>query len=120
MARILIVEDDLNISKALELRLTQDGHSVLVSHDAVVGLTMATQGHADLILMDIMMPGGDGLTVAHTLGSLPEIEIPVIFITASKKPGLREEALELGAAGLFEKPFNTKLLMETVNNTLSN
>ena len=66
-------------------------------------------------LMDITLPGGDGLQLAESfLRRTETFDIPVIFITASKKPALLKKVMELGAVGLFEKPFDTEKLLNSI------
>jgi CheY-like chemotaxis protein len=68
-----------------------------------------------LILLDIMMPVGMGFSVAERLKDLGLGDIPIIFITASKRSGLRKTAQRLGAAGFFEKPYDAEELLAAVH-----
>jgi CheY-like chemotaxis protein len=68
----------------------------------------------NLILLDIMMPVGMGFSVAERLKDLGLGEIPIIFITASKRAGLRRTAQQLGAAGFFEKPYDAEELLAAI------
>ena len=78
--RILIVEDDENIVKALSVRLKSKGYDVVASYDAVMGMQKAMEQPPDLILLDIMMPGGNGITLAERLqNSTKTGHIPIIF-----------------------------------------
>lgn len=120
MKKILIVEDDKLISMALALRLKSKGYDVKVASDAVLAVTMAVKQPPDLIVMDISMPGGNGFMVAERIQNLtPTIGVPIIFITASKKPGLKEKAMELGAVGFFEKPYEDAQLVGAIQEALS-
>jgi CheY-like chemotaxis protein len=74
----------------------------------------------DLILLDIMMPVGMGFSVAERLKDLGLSEIPIIFITASKRAGLRKMAERLGAAGFFEKPYDADELVAAIDLILDN
>jgi len=106
LRRILLAEDDPRIRAALEIRLTAAGYQVQVAVDGVSSYLAAMSDHPpDLILMDIFMARGSGLEVAQQLEAL-DLVIPIIFLTASRQPGLRERAAELHAAGFFEKPFD--------------
>lgn len=118
MKRILIAEDDKRIGTALTVRLRAAGYEVTLVPDGFRGYVWAISEKPDLILMDIMMPIGSGLQVAQELDRVGFGGIPVIFITASRKPGLRETAERLGAAGFFEKPFKTEELMACVARVL--
>ena len=113
--RILIVEDDKRITAALTVRLNARGYSVLTAHNGFEGLKLAMGEEPDLILMDIMMPMGMGFSVAERLKSTGHGQIPVIFLTASKRTGLRTTAKELGAAGFFEKPYDAEELLAAIS-----
>lgn len=113
--KILVIEDDKAVALALSVRLMANGYNVLSAHDAVTGLQTALQDRPDLIVLDICLPGGGGLVTAEWLRNSGLTEgIPFIFVTASKKPGLRERATELGAAGFFEKPFDAQELLTSI------
>ena len=115
MKQVLVVEDDRKIAKTLEIRLRSMGYKPVLAYDAVMGIQSAVQHRPDLVIMDITMPGGDGLSVAESMHDLTTTQnTPIIFITASKKISHRERALELGAAGFFEKPYDTERLLGKV------
>lgn len=114
MKKILIVEDDENISKALAIRLKSRGYEVTSAPDALCGVETAMKVHPDLVLLDISLPAGDGFTVAERIQHLIPTETPIIFLTASRKPGLRERAKELGAAAFFQKPYSAEDLLGAI------
>jgi CheY-like chemotaxis protein len=108
MQKILIVDDRQDIARALSIRLKSLGYITCLAHDAVMALRAAVQERPDLILLDICMPAGGGLSVAENLtGHTDAAAIPLIFMTASKDPEIREQALALRPAGYFEKPFDS-------------
>jgi DNA-binding response OmpR family regulator len=114
MKHVLIIEDDVRITAALRVRFESQGYEVTTAPDAVVGLDLAVRRRPDLILLDISLPGGNGLALAQQLRSLPDTrKTPFIFVTASKDPALRRKAMELRAAGLFEKPYDAEELLDT-------
>ena len=116
MKKILIVEDDQKTAMALVIRLKANGYSASVASDALAGASQARATKPDLILLDISMPGGNGFQLAETLLRMPETSAtPIIFMTASKNPELLEKVMELGAIGLFEKPFDTEKLLESID-----
>jgi DNA-binding response OmpR family regulator len=116
MKKILIVEDDQKIAMALAIRLKANGYSTSIAPDAIVGASQARAIKPDLILLDISLPGGNGFQLAETFLRMPETNgTPVIFITASKNPGLMQKVMELGAIGLFEKPFDTEKLLNAID-----
>ena len=115
MKKILIVEDDHKTAMALAIRLKANGYSASIAPDALAEASLARAIKPDLILMDITLPGGDGLQLAESfLRRTETFDIPVIFITASKKPALLKKVMELGAVGLFEKPFDTEKLLNSI------
>ena len=119
MYKILVVEDDRKIALSLGLRLKKAGYQILHSYDGLMGITIASREAPDLILLDISMPAGDGLSVARRLRELPKtMQLPIVFITARKDPGLRERALALGAADYFEKPYDPRKLLRRIRSIL--
>ena len=119
-SKILFVEDDEKIVKALTIRLKSQGYDVVAAFDAIMAMSKAMEHHPDVILLDISMPGGNRFTVAERLqDSSLTVDIPVIFLTASKEPGLRERAKELGAVGYLEKPFEAQELLSVIQHALA-
>ena len=120
MKRILIVEDDQKIALALQVRLKANRYAVSVASDAIIGASLGRTVKPDLILLDISMPGGDGFQLAETFHNMLETSgTPIIFITASKNPELLEKVMNLGAVGLFEKPFDTEKLLYSIERELN-
>lgn len=118
MKSILILEDDQRLSQALAVRLTHAGYQVSVAPDPVFGAMLVALSLPDLIICDIWMPLMQGLTFMQQRGSFGLRDVPFIFITASQKQGLWEAAVELGAAGYFEKPYDSSRLLSAVSNAL--
>jgi two-component system OmpR family response regulator len=115
---VLVVEDDRNIATCLAVRLGAAGYEVHIAHDAAAGVDAAMTFEPDLIILDITLPAGGGFSVAERLRDLSDSPAPVLFITASRQPGLRERAFDLGAAGFFEKPYDPHLLLATISDLL--
>lgn len=118
MKRILVLEDDKRIAAALEIRLRDAGYEVTTASDGLKGLTMAMRIKPDLIISDIWLPSAVGFLVAERLKSLGLGEIPIIFITASKKEELWRLAQEVGAAAFFEKPYDPEKLLRAISRAL--
>ena len=110
---ILIVEDDTKVAKAMAIRLKSAGYDVLTAADGVQGLEVAEKEKPDLIITDIWMPVGVGFAMAYRLKQLAS-EIPIIFMSASKDPGLRRHAVDFGAVAFLEKPYTSETLLELV------
>jgi DNA-binding response OmpR family regulator len=119
MKNILIIEDDQKIALALTLRLKSAGYGATAAYDAATGVNAAVKNPPDLLLLDICLPIGTGFEVAENIRTLVRTPIPIIFITASKQPGFRQKANELGAAGYFEKPYEAEELLAAVQNALA-
>src|SRR5690348_13807814 len=118
MKRILLIDDDAKIRAALRVRLKHAGYQVQTAVNGFEGLISVLKNKPDLIITDIWMPAGIGFSMAERLEELGLSGIPLIFITAGKEDGLREAAEEFGAAGFFEKPYDTRVLLEAVARTL--
>jgi len=119
MTRILIVEDNpLNMELATDI-LEACGHEILQADNAEKGIARAREERPDLILMDIRLPGMDGLEATAILKANPETrDIPVIALTAQAMPNDREKAEEAGCDGYIIKPFDTKLLPAAISRAL--
>jgi len=111
---ILIVEDDIKTVKALAIRLEAAGYEVLTAPDGVQAVQCALNHQPDLILSDIWLPVGIGFSVAQRLKRVGLGNIPLIFITGSRLPGLKETATQMGAAAYFEKPYDSEALLRAI------
>ena len=117
--RILVVEDDQAISKALMFRLSSAGYEVISAFDAITGMAAAAKEKPDVAILDISMPGGNGLDLAERMQNLGKTAgVPFIVITASKKYSLRQRALDLGAKAFIEKPYDPGKLLGAVRECL--
>ena len=115
MATVLIVEDNpANMTLAVFL-LESAGHRVLTAKDAEAGLALARSSHPDLILMDIQLPGMDGLAATTQLKADPATRaIPVIALTALAMKGDEERIRAAGCDGYIGKPMRYKEFLATV------
>jgi two-component system cell cycle response regulator DivK len=115
MAKVLIVEDNLaNMTLAVFL-LQSAGHSVLSARDAEAGLTLARDEQPDLILMDIQLPGMDGLQATALLKRDDATRaIPVIALTALAMKGDEERIRAAGCDGYIAKPMRYQEFLATV------
>lgn len=119
MKKILIVEDDPDISRALGIRFESRGFSVTTAEDAVLAMSRAVASTPDLAILDISMPGGNGFQIAERMKAEPTTrDVPVVFITASKHPEMRERAEAHEAVGFFEKPYDSHDLLQLVETVL--
>ena len=116
--KILVVDDDPNITIAVAARLEASHYDVLTASNGFEAIKMALRDPPDLILLDMWMPIGIGLSVAERLKELA-LDIPVVFLTACKKAELRAATRAVGAAGFVEKPYDPEMLLETIEQALS-
>lgn len=119
MKKILIIEDDQVTSAILATRLKAHGYLVTQAWDAIGGVEAALKLQPDVVLLDISMPAGDGFLVAQRIQRLLPVQTPLIFLTASRKPELRRDALELGAAAFFVKPVDIDDLLAALQLALA-
>src|ERR1700730_6483784 len=117
--QVLIIEDDQNLAMALALRLKAAGYAATTTYDAVIGLHADVSDPPALVLLDVSMPAGNGFAVAEQIKTLIPTPTPIIFLTASKKPDFREKAKKLGAAGYFEKPYESEELFGAIQRALA-
>jgi two-component system cell cycle response regulator DivK len=115
MARVLVVEDNASNMTLAAFLLKSAGHSVLPATDAEVGLTRARAEQPDLILMDIQLPGMDGLEATALLkGDDATRTIPVIALTALAMKGDEERIRAAGCDGYIAKPMRYKEFLAAV------
>jgi len=119
MARILIVEDNPANMKLACLLMHNAGHTTLSAVDAETGLTLARTGRPDLILMDIQLPGMDGLAATALLkGDPATAAIPVIALTAMAMKDDMEKTLVAGCDAYIAKPLRYKELLAAIDRLL--
>jgi DNA-binding response OmpR family regulator len=115
--KILVVDDEQDVAQALKVRLKANGYNVVLASDSVQAYTMANKEKPDLILLDIMIPGGGGFVVIERLKqSQTTHHIPIIILTGI--PGCEERACTLGASGYVMKPYHPDELLETIHRAL--
>jgi two-component system cell cycle response regulator DivK len=120
MSKVLIIEDNpTNMTLAIFL-LQSAGHTVISATDAEAGLTLARGEHPDLILMDIQLPGMDGLQATGLLkGDAATRAIPVIALTALAMKGDEERIRAAGCDGYIAKPMRYQDFLSTVATQLA-
>ncbi len=113
MARILIIDDSSFMRNRCAKILDGDGHEILEAADGLKGLQMATTNPPDCIVMDIIMPGIDGLKVLKTLRDQGST-VPVIILTADIQQAVHAQCLELGANAVITKPPKKEELQDKI------
>jgi CheY-like chemotaxis protein len=120
MKTVLLVDDDNVFLLAIGVRLKAMGYTVHAAKDAVNAISAVRQNNPDVIVLDISLPAGDGFMVADRLQKLiSTAATPIIFVTASVKPGLRDRAMKLGAVNFLNKPFDATTLADAIESALS-
>ena len=114
--KVLVVDDDVKTVDLVKLYLNRDGYRVLTAYDGVEALRLAREGHPDLIVLDLMLPGIDGLEICRTLRA--ESDVPIIMLTAMTTDNDRLTGLDLGADDYVTKPFSPRELAARVRAVL--
>ena len=120
--RILLADDHNVMRKGLRLLLESQGDFSVVGEaaDGRQAVAKAEETKPDVVVLDISLPAGDGFLVAERLQTLAgSAATPIIFMTASENPGLRERAMKLGAVGFLKKPFDATSLADAIESALS-
>ena len=118
--RILIVDDEPDVTELLKYKLEHDGHVCQVVNNPLSLISVAREFNPNLIILDIMMPELNGLQLCKMVRSDPNMNtIPIIFLTARGEVEDRIKGLESGGDDYMAKPFNTKELLLRVGNILS-
>ncbi len=120
MAKILIIEDDPAQMKLTSLMLTHDGHAVLRAVDAESGMALARKELPDLIVMDVLLPGMDGLSATARLKQTPATAaIPIIALTGLARRHDEKNALAAGCDAYIAKPLRYQELYATIDTILA-
>ena len=120
IGRVLIIDDEPELVKAVEVRLKANGYDVEVAYDGKAGIDKAKEVRPDLILLDFVMPMMDGYEVARELMADIEIkQIPIVVLTASQQKDLKTRFREIGINAFILKPFETSDLLDMDNKYLS-
>jgi two-component system, response regulator, stage 0 sporulation protein F len=113
LGRILVVDDEAPVREVLTEYFATEGYAVEAAGSGVEALTAVRGGRADLVLLDVRMPGLDGVQVLRRIRELDE-RVPVIMVTANEDVALAKETLKLGAFDYVAKPFDFDYLDRAV------
>jgi two-component system alkaline phosphatase synthesis response regulator PhoP len=114
--KVLVVDDDIKTVDLVKLYLNRDGYRVITAYDGIEALRLARESHPDLIVLDLMLPGIDGLEICRTLRA--ESDVPIIMLTAMTTDDDRLTGLNLGADDYVTKPFSPRELAARVRAVL--
>lgn len=119
MSRILIIQDSPSVNAMLKFRLEGNGFSVDTSETGEGGIEKAKNGSYSLILLDIQLPGMDGLEVARILKKNEHTKgMPILLISAKDEEELARCAKDVGADGYITEPFDGKVFVEKIKDTI--
>src|SRR5579862_9486266 len=113
-ARILIIEDESGLATTLKDRLQKEGHTVNVALDGNSGMVMALRETFDLLILDLMLPGQNGLTICQKLRQLGS-NAPILMLTARRQTMDKVVGLRTGADDYLTKPFQMAELLARVD-----
>ncbi len=117
--RILVVEDNPQSMRLIEMLLRTKGYTLLKATDGEEAMDIATTQQPDLIIMDIQLPKMSGLEVTRRLRQLPAFShIPIIALTAYAMKGDKEKFIEAGCNAYVSKPINTRELPKVISEIL--
>ena len=119
MARVLVVDDDPDVRRLVEMKLHLDGIDTLSAADGAEALDVLASESVDLVVLDLMMPVIDGLEVCRRMKADPTLSsIPVIMLTARAQADDIETGFESGATDYIVKPFSPRELLSRVRGVL--
>ncbi|MFC1911668.1 response regulator transcription factor [Chloroflexota bacterium] len=114
--RVLVVDDDAKTVELVKLYLSRDGYRVLTAYEGIEALRLAQECRPDLIVLDLMLPGMNGLEICRTLRT--ESDVPIIMLTAKTTDQDKLTGLSLGADDYVTKPFSPRELAARVRTVL--
>lgn len=114
---ILLVEDEENLQEALKLNLELEGYEITSAYDGAEALKAVQKEHFNLIILDVMLPEVDGITVCETI-RLSNPDIPILILSAKNSSADMVLGLKKGADDYLTKPFNLEELLIRVNNLI--
>lgn len=121
MPQVLIIEDDVDTSRLIGKLLSQNGYQVLAAIDAYQGLNMIRKERPGLVILDLKMPAGGGISVLKSIRSSMLFSFtPVVVVTALDDQEMKKQVTELGVQGYVQKPFKNELLLRVIRDALDN
>ena len=119
-SKILIVDDDPELRRALNLRFRANHYETAYATDGMSAIAMAQKEKPDVIILDVGLPAGDGFVVMDRLQQNAELaSIPVIVLTARDPQGTRQRIMKAGASAFFQKPADNGKLLNAIRSVLS-
>jgi DNA-binding response OmpR family regulator len=113
--KILIVEDDPAVLRAISYMLEKEGYNVLTATDGLSGLTKVKGENPDLLILDVMLPGIDGFEICHCLRAEPQTaQLPILMLSAKGQAADKAMGLGVGANEYLTKPVERLVLLGRV------
>lgn len=118
-SKILIVDDDPELRRGLNLRLRANHYETAYATDGLSAIAMAHKERPNLIILDLGLPAGDGFSVLERLQQSADLSsIPVIILSAQDSQSSRKRSLQAGAMAFFQKPADNAKLLSAIRTTL--
>src|SRR4030088_2185901 len=119
--KVLIVDDDPDLRRAMKIRLRANHYDTVQASDGYSAIAMAQKERPSLIILDLGLPRGDGFAVLKWLQGVDTLSsIPVIVLTARGPQFNEQQALQAGAAAFFQKPADNRELLDVIRTTIPN
>ena len=119
--KILVVDDETQIVRLLKMRLEANNYEIVIAFDGNQCTQVAKSEKPDLILLDIKMPMGGGISAFETMRNDESTkDIPIIFITAYPSEDVKKQVIEMGTAGFISKPFKSEELIDKIQSLIGN
>lgn len=118
--KILVVEDEDDIAVLVSKRLRLEGYAVTRVPDALQAMQLIQKTRPDLVILDLMLPAGGGLSVLERMKmSVFAQDTPVIILTGTQDPAQKEKILELGVEAFLQKPYDPETLLSEIRRALA-
>jgi CheY-like chemotaxis protein len=114
--KVLIVDDNREFCESLKDIIEMEGHTVLTAYGGQSALKRLKKEPVDLVLMDLVMPGMDGVATIKAIREIP-LTVPIVIVSAYSEETLVNEALRCGAKGKLGKPIHHEALLAELNST---
>ena len=119
MPKILIVEDEPDVLRVLQKRLHDAGFEILGAVDAYQAMNMIHKNKPDLVILDLMIPAGGGLSVLKNIRASMYVNFtPVIVLTGTENEEYRQNAIDAGVEAYLQKPYDSQELLNEINRIL--
>jgi len=117
--RILVVEDDPHQRLAISVQLRANRYAPVFAADAVFALAAAQRERPDLMVLDLRLPGGDGITVLEYMRMIPRLaDVPILVLAGRGPNAARRRFLQVGAAAFFQKPVASRHFLAAIHAAL--